>query len=124
MNCPCGCAWRVTHRHHVVYQQHVRQHNGDLDDPRNLIPVAWRCHHEHHSRLRPYRMVMLPNEVFDFARDLMGGPAAYEYLARRYDGSDIRLQRLLVDWPAELEQGDGTTGILEALSYAAKRKAS
>jgi hypothetical protein len=122
--CVCGCGQRAAQLHHVVYQQHVRRHNGDLTDDRNLAPVAWRCHHEHHSRRRPLPMHCLPGSVFEFARELMGGPAAYEYLARRYDGSDIRLQRLLHDWPAELEGGEDVTGILEALTYAAKKQAS
>jgi hypothetical protein len=95
--CVCGCRGRAAHNHHVVYAQHVRQHGGDVRDERNLAPVTFACHGAHHGRSRPLRLAVLPDAVFEFAAELMGGPAAYEWLGRRYEGRDPRHDALLED---------------------------
>lgn len=66
-----------------------------MRDPRNLVPVGPDCHAAHHNRSRPLRLAMLPDSVFEFAAELLGPPAAFEYLRRRYDGGDGRLDALL-----------------------------
>lgn len=108
--CICGCGrQRGCERHHVVYQQELKRHvprspEGPPDivrelallrDDRNLVWVGPKCHAAHHSRVRPLLVRMLPDSVFEFARELLGGPAAYEYLARRYAGRDPRHDALL-----------------------------
>lgn len=99
--CICGCGERVAARHHVVYAQHVRagRRKGReladlLTDARNLVDVAYRCHADHHARARPYPLAMLPDSAFAFAGEVLG-PAAFDYLRRRYAGDDDRLSALL-----------------------------
>jgi hypothetical protein len=63
------------------------------------VPVSFACHGAHHGRSRPLRLAVLPDAVFDFARELMG-PAAFDYLGRHYAGRDPRLDALLEDGAA------------------------
>lgn len=98
MRCCCGCGRRAVNLHHAIYAQHVVREGGDVDDPRNLVPVAWACHGAHHGRSRQLALRMLPDSVFAFARDVLGAGVAYEYLRRRYAGDDPRLHRLLEDY--------------------------
>jgi hypothetical protein len=92
--CICGCGQRAVHRHHVVYAQAVEREGGDVTDARNLVPVAFSCHGAHHGRSRPFELRMLPDSVFEFARELLGAYGA-DYLRRRYAGDDPRLNGLL-----------------------------
>lgn len=94
-SCFCGCEQRSVHRHHVVTRQAMRSKNARLDDPRNLVDVDFRCHWAHHNRSRPYALAMLPDSVFEFARETLGAGPAYEYLRRYYAGDDARLDALL-----------------------------
>jgi hypothetical protein len=66
-----------------------------VSDLRNLVDVAHDCHGAHHARARPLLLHRLPDSAFEFARELLGAPAAYEYLHRRYLGADSRLDALL-----------------------------
>lgn len=93
--CICGCGARAVHRHHCVVESLVKRHGGDLRDARNLVPLAVRCHLNHHARARPLELRVLPDSVFVFAAELLGGGPAYEYLARTYRGRDPRLDALL-----------------------------
>jgi hypothetical protein len=93
--CICGCGQRSCNQHHVVYRQHLRQYDGSVKDSRNLVWVACSCHSRHHNGFKRLHLYMLPDSVFEFAAELMGRGAAYEYLKRHYDGSDMRLEFLL-----------------------------
>lgn len=111
--CICGCDERVAAQHHVVYKQELKRvasERGDgrrpggwpggswktlVNDPRNLVHVAFDCHGAHHLRAKPYRLVMLPDSVFEFAAEVLGPGKAFNYLRRRYDGKDERLDALL-----------------------------
>ncbi len=95
MKCVCGCGKRAVHQHHVIYQQHLRQHGGDDKDRRNLVPMAHRCHGTHHSGAHRLSLTRLPDSVFVFAEELLGPGGAYEYLRRRYANDDWRLEELL-----------------------------
>lgn len=93
--CFCGCGQRaLPYRHHVVYKQEIVRRGGNVDDPRNLVPIAFDCHGDHHGRARPFELGRLPDSAFEFAAELMG-PAAFDYLRRRYSGEDSRLEALL-----------------------------
>lgn len=81
--------------HHAVYAQEIRRRGGKVKDKRNLVPLEFDCHLGHHSGAKRLRLHMLPDSVYEFAEELMGAGAAYEYLRRRYDGSDMRLEFLL-----------------------------
>ena len=89
--------------HHCVYRQELRRiAAGDRGyfarvdvDYRNLIPLCEECHAMHHQRVRPLPLVVLPDAVYAFARDLMGDGRAYNYLARHYAGEDARLEALI-----------------------------
>jgi hypothetical protein len=84
----------------VIYQQELERRGGDPDDPRNHVPVAFACHGNHHGRSRPFPLERLPDAVYEFAAELMG-PAAFDYLRRRYSGEDARLDALLREEIAE-----------------------
>lgn len=100
--CVCGCGRRGGHDHHVVYRQELR-HRASRErsyraletDRRNIVVVAFDCHGGHHSGARRLPLHVLPDAVFEFAGELMG-PAAFDYLERRYAGGDPRLDALLV----------------------------
>ena len=92
--CICGCGHRAIHRHHVIYAQAVEREGGNVRDERNLVWVAFECHGAHHGRSRPLELLVLPDSVFAFARELMGA-AGFDYLRRRYAGEDPRLEALL-----------------------------
>lgn len=81
--------------HHCVYRQEIRRHDGDLWDARNRLVLCAGCHSSHHRRGRVIAAAALPSSVLDFACDLLGAPAAYEYLRRRYSGDDPRLEALI-----------------------------
>lgn len=89
-----ACPRRSAHRHHVIYAQHVEREGGDLKDGRNLVWVCFSCHGAHHGRSKPFELQRLPDSCFEFAGELMG-PAAFDYLRRRYSGEDLRLDALL-----------------------------
>lgn len=111
-----ACSDCAVQRHHVVYAQALRAHArsrevadaagiGDrrprrslstlMADERNLVAVCKKCHERHHSRFVPLSASALPDSVFEFAVELMGNGAAFEYLRRRYLGPDPRLDVLL-----------------------------
>lgn len=100
--CVCGCGARGVHDHHVIYQQELRRAARRLGvpasrllrDPRGLVPMAVACHAAHHDRSRPLPLHRLPDEVFEFAREVLGAGPAQVYLARRYAGGDGRLDAL------------------------------
>lgn len=90
--CVCGCGRRAVHQHHAVYRQHIL--GAELNDPRNLVPIAFDCHLAHHGASKRLPLSVLPDGVFEFAAELMG-PGAHGYLSRYYAGSDPRLDALL-----------------------------
>lgn len=114
--CVCGCGQRSANMHHVVYAQKIRecvprlpfgygyeavaaasrQQGAMLKDRRNLVPVAFGCHADHHTGAKRLPLAVLPDSVFEFAFELLG-PAAFDYLGRRYGGDDARLDALLAE---------------------------
>lgn len=64
-------------------------------DRRNIVRIAFECHSAHHSRARPLDLGLLPDSAFEFALELLGGPAAFEYFRRYYAGGDRRHDALL-----------------------------
>lgn len=97
----CGEGRRLQ-AHHCITQAALRRMAVDEDhaaklcaDYRNLIPLCPECHAGHHGRSRPLPLVVLPDSVFAFAREVMGDARAYEYLRRYYAGQDERLDDLL-----------------------------
>jgi hypothetical protein len=90
-----GCGSCAEELHHVVYQQELRRAGADCGDFRGMVPVCRECHARHHSGLRPLQLGALPSVCFSFAKEALGAGPAYEYLRRRYDGTDWRLDWLL-----------------------------
>ena len=90
----CGARDRLQ-QHHVVYEQHIRRAGGDPWDPRDSMTLCVSCHTSHHKALRlTLPLALVPDAAIAFAGDLMG-PAAYDYLRRRYGGEDPRVDALL-----------------------------
>lgn len=79
----CICGQPAVHAHHVVYQQHVRRHGGDVDDARNLLPLCYDCHRRHHNRVAPISREVLPDAALGYASELLGDYAE-DYLGRYY----------------------------------------
>lgn len=88
------CPARAVHDHHAIYRQEIARRKGDQKDPRNLVPLCFDCHGAHHGRSRVIFLTDLPDSVYEFATELMG-PAAFDYMSRRYSGGDPRLLRIL-----------------------------
>jgi hypothetical protein len=101
--CPGGGSGKLE-QHHVVYVQHVRAEGGNAGDPRDGLTLCTICHTRHHRRVAPVRLSALRDETFEFARELLGGPKAYEYLRRRYAGADPRLEALLNEEEDTMEE--------------------
>lgn len=96
----CG-ARRVTHGHHVIYEAEVARHRPtERHDLRNRLVVCVPCHGSHHKRTKPIHLNNLPDSVFQYGAELLGPGRAYEYLRRRYDGADPRLDALLAEHEA------------------------
>jgi hypothetical protein len=105
------CEERAVQRHHIVTRQEcVRRwrekskrpdlpwpwptSSALLKDGRNLTPICLRHHASHHNRFAVLPAASLPSGVFEFAEELMGAGAAFEYLRRTYRGDDPRLDYL------------------------------
>lgn len=88
--------------HHICYRQELRRVGGDEWDPRNAITLCASHHSSHHRQGRPVELSLLPNAAFEFAAETLGAGRAYEYLKRRYSGTDPRLDELLTQH--EMEQ--------------------
>lgn len=98
---PCirDCGLPATVWHHVIYKQVVRREHGDVDDPRNLVPICDRCHVDHHDREDPLELTDLPDSVYEFAAELLGPGKAFNALRRAYAGDDPRLEALCSSSP-------------------------
>lgn len=92
----CGSRDRLI-RHHALYRQHVRQAGGDEWAPANALALCTPCHEAHHARRRVLPVSVLRDENIAFAADLLGPLAAHSYFGRYYDGSDARVDALLVE---------------------------
>jgi hypothetical protein len=94
----CGAPDRLQ-LHHVVYAQEVRRRGGDAFDPRDSLTLCLPCHTRHHRLLKEQTvdLKVLRDVNYEFAVELMGLGPAYEYLRRRYCGTDERLDALLVE---------------------------
>lgn len=85
----CGKRGPVT-RHHVVYQQHVRNYKGDEWDPANSMLVGAKfgrctCHARHHAGGEGrIPMSKVPESARQFAINLLGAAAAHYYFRRYY----------------------------------------
>ncbi|MDQ3274639.1 MAG: hypothetical protein M3Q39_06300 [Actinomycetota bacterium] len=49
----------------------------------------------HHAHSVPLRLQVLPDSVYEFAREVLGAGLAYNTLRRAYSGQDPRLEALL-----------------------------
>lgn len=70
---PCACCGNpAVQGHHVIYKQHL--HREALHhltwDPRNCLPLCFRCHHRHHLAIRPVKWSELRLENLEFAREV------------------------------------------------------
>lgn len=83
--------------HHVIYRAEVQRCGGDVWDSRNAITLCSQCHEKHHSRHTVICLAALRNENIEFAFELKGS-AAYNYLTRRYEGDDPRVDVALMEY--------------------------
>lgn len=74
------------HRHHCVYEQHLRA-EGRADvlyDMRNALDLCERCHSAHHSAMRRLPLAVVPQLAREFGVEVLGEDAAILYFARYY----------------------------------------
>jgi hypothetical protein len=73
-------------RHHIVYEQHVRNQGGDPWDQRNSLDVGAHCpcHELHHSAASRISARLLPERFWAFADELLGRDRAKAYVRRYY----------------------------------------
>lgn len=83
----CGATGRLE-RHHVIALQHCRMLGAPLFDLRDsmLLGAHCRCHRDQTSAAARIPLSKVPPEAREFAVELLGEPAAEEYLARFYAG--------------------------------------
>lgn len=104
MRCVCGCKSPPVVLHHPIRQQVIRRYGGDPGDRRSMVPIAQVCHERHHSGARRIPLARLPDELFEFAEELMGPGPAYNELERQHAGDpgrDARMRGLLERWEAQ-----------------------
>ena len=90
-------------KHHVIYEQELRRIAGKdkalyrqlYKDERNLMNVEKRPHDDHHSGAKRFKLTDLRDSVYEFGVEVMGAGRTYNFLRRRYDGEDPRLEALL-----------------------------
>lgn len=85
------------HDHHAVKAQVIAREGGNVRDRRWLVPLALACHfdHEHGPANRKLPLHVLPDAVFEVARETFGAGRAFNELRRVYVGGDPRLDALL-----------------------------
>lgn len=88
------CLNQATDPHHVIYAQHLRRMNLPLWDPRCGLPLCRPCHEAHHNGSQRLPLSALTDANLEFAFEQLAA-YAYDYLRRRYTGSDERLDALL-----------------------------
>lgn len=72
------------HRHHVIYEQHVRHEGADPWALSNSMLLHEHCHANHHSAFRRIPLPAVPDAAIDFAQRLLGVDRAALYFARYY----------------------------------------
>lgn len=90
--------------HHVVYEQHLREHGHPIYDARNAMRLCELCHTRHHRRVSGHVIStkLLPAAAIAYAFDLLG-PVAASYLRRYYDDADAD-PRIQTEWEALSDQ--------------------
>lgn len=83
-NPECGRTWGLV-LHHVVYEQHVRDAHGDVDDPDNSMTLCVDCHQRHHQTSWRIPASWLSWENVRFMVKLLGLFNGGVYLRRYYD---------------------------------------
>lgn len=86
---------RAAHSHHVVYEAELRNRGLPKYDKANLMALCVDCHFAHHKGLAgKIPLGLLTDENLDYAFNALGA-YAYDWLRRRYAGSDSRLDERL-----------------------------
>lgn len=90
----CG-AGGYLEAHHVLREQWVRRHGGDVYDPRNRLVVCPACHPDGARGGRKLAIEHVRDEMIAFAVDTAGPGPAYNELRRWIEGTDPRVDALL-----------------------------
>lgn len=86
--------------HHVIEKSHLREWGLPQYVAANCLRLCGDCHRRHTERSKKVPLSALRNENIDYAAVLLGAGKAYNYLSRRYAGTDPRVTDLL-------EEADG-----------------
>lgn len=85
-----GCRNKDFDPHHVIYEQHLKDHGLPKYDTRNVRRLC-RHHHQQHHRIKKLPLTILLDENIRYAFLVLGDYAA-DYLRRYYAGDDPRLE--------------------------------
>lgn len=95
MNCRACFFKKATHSHHVTYEKELDARGLPLYDRRNFMALCNDCHYNHHHGQPENKLplVLLTDDNIAYAYEVLG-PAAYDYLRRKYSGDDHRVMIL------------------------------
>ncbi len=95
--------------HHVVEQQWLKREGLPLDDRRNALRLNPDVHANHTTGAAKVPLRCLTDENVEYVFEVMG-VRAMDYLERKYDGTDPRVERAarLADEKWERERNAGT----------------
>jgi hypothetical protein len=88
-----GGEWEA---HHVVEKQECKKRGAALYDTRNALRLCigpGSCHGGQHT-ITNVKLCVLTDDNLTFAFEVLGA-GAYDYLRRRYDGEDPRVDAML-----------------------------
>jgi hypothetical protein len=92
--------------HHVVEQQWLKREGLPVDDRRNALRLSPDVHANHTTGVKQVPQRCLTDENIEYVFEVMG-VRAKDYLDRKYDGTDPRVERAseIVDAEWEKERG-------------------
>jgi hypothetical protein len=94
LRCRMCLTRRAVHSHHVVYEAELRRRGLPKYDYANLMALDFDCHLSHHNGSQRIPLSLLSDENLDYAFNILGA-YAYDWLGRRYAGTDPRLDERL-----------------------------
>jgi hypothetical protein len=94
LRCRACLTKRAAHSHHVVYEAELKRRGLPKYDKANMMALCLDCHFAHHKASRRIPLLLLSDANLEYAFNLLGA-YAFDYLNRRYAGSDPRLDEAL-----------------------------
>jgi cytochrome c553 len=94
LRCRACLTKRAAHSHHVTYEAELGRRGLPKYDKANMMALCLDCHFAHHNASRRIPLALLSDANLEYAFNALGAHA-FDYLTRRYAGSDPRLDEAL-----------------------------